>query len=142
MKRQDRYPDTNTFHFYNANPHNRFTTDCVIRAISTGTEIPYNQVVMEMAEMQCKTGFDPSENKLIDKYLTSKGWTRRPQPKKADNTKYTGTEYCEILKGDQTIICSLGTHHLSCIKRIDGQLKVWDTWDSTSGKVGIIWTKP
>ena len=142
MKRQDKYPDTNTFHFYNANPHNRFTTDCVIRAISTATEIPYNQVVMEMAEMQCKTGFDPSENKLIDKYLTSKGWTRRPQPKKADNTKYTGTEYCEILKGDQTIICSLGTHHLSCIKRIDGQLKVWDTWNSTSGKVGIIWTKP
>ena len=75
MKRQDKYPDTNTFHFYNANPHNRFTTDCVIRAISTATEIPYNQVVMEMAEMQCKTGFDPSENKLIDKYLTSKGWT-------------------------------------------------------------------
>lgn len=142
MKRQDKYPDTNTFHFYNANPHNRFTTDCVIRAISTATEIPYNQVVMEMAEMQCKTGFDPSENKLIDKYLKSKGWTRRPQPKKADNTKYTGTEYCEILKGDQTIICSLGTHHLSCIKRIDGQLKVWDTWNSTSGKVGIIWTKP
>ena len=142
MKRQDKYPDTNTFHFYNANPHNRFTTDCVIRAISTATEIPYNQVVMEMAEMQCKTGFDPSENKLIEKYLTSKGRTRRPQPKKADNTKYTGTEYCEILKGDQTIICSLGTHHLSCIKRIDGQLKVWDTWNSTSGKVGIIWTKP
>ena len=142
MQRQDKYPDTNTFHFYNANPHNRFTTDCVIRAISTATEIPYNQVVMEMAEMQCKTGFDPSENKLIDKYLKSKGWTRRPQPKKADNTKYTGTEYCEILKGDQTIICSLGTHHMACIKRIDGQLKVWDTWNSTSGKVGIIWSKP
>lgn len=145
MKRQDKYPDSDVFHFYNANPHNRITTDCVIRAISTATEIPYNQVVMEMAELQCKTGFDPSENKAIDKYLTSKGWTRMPQPKKEDNTKYTGAEFCrwinDIDHQNLAIVCSLGTHHMACIKRIEEKFKVWDTWNSTRGKVGIIWVK-
>lgn len=56
MKRQEKYPETSTFHYYNANPKNRITTDCVIRAITTALEQDYNKTVMEMAEMQCKTG--------------------------------------------------------------------------------------
>lgn len=27
MKRSEKYPETNTFHYYNANPKNRFTTE-------------------------------------------------------------------------------------------------------------------
>ena len=70
MKRQEKYPDTSTFHYYNANPHNRITGDCWARAICNALEIPYNQVVMEMAEFQCKTGY--SAEQLIDRYLKSK----------------------------------------------------------------------
>lgn len=135
MKRQDKYPDTATFHYYNANPHNRITTDCVIRAISTATEIPYNQVVMEMAELQCKTGFDPSENTLINKYLESKGWFKMKQPRKSDNTKYTGREWCKMFKG--TCIANIGGHHIVAI--ING--RVYDTWNSTDGCIGNYWMK-
>ena len=87
MKREQKYPDTESFVFHNQNPHNRFTTDCVIRAISAATEIPYNQVVMEMAELQCKTGFDMSGNICINRYLKSKGWIKHSQPRKPDGTK-------------------------------------------------------
>ena len=147
MKRSEKYPDTDVFHFHNQNPKNKFTTDCVIRAISTAAEIPYNMVVMEMAAMQCKTGFDMSENKLIDRYLKSKGWTLMKQPRKCDNTKYTGKEFCkELMRYDSEIagdfdinrvIANIGGHHIVAI--MSGQ--VWDTWNSTRGCIGKFWVK-
>jgi len=101
MRRQEKYPDTTTFHFYNANPHNRITTDCVIRAISTASGVAYNDVVMDLAKIQCKTGFDPSEASTFGKYLESLGFEKRRQPRKSDGTKYTGKEFCELLqRGD------------------------------------------
>lgn len=142
--RQEKYKDTPHFHFYNANPKGRFTTDCVIRAISTATEIPYEQVVMELAEQQCRTGYDPSENKAVELYLTSKGWERHKQLRKpADNKKYTGWEFCSalktvsVLKPYKRIVANIGGNHTVAI--IDG--KVWDIWDSTGGCVGIWYTK-
>lgn len=137
MKRQDKYPDTNTFRFYNANPKNKFTCDCGIRAISTATQIPYNQVVMELAEMQCTTGYDVGDTKLINKYLQSKGWIKHTQPRKADNTKYTGKEFCERAHYYENYIANIGGHHIVAI--IDG--RVYDTWDSTDGCIGNYWTK-
>lgn len=144
MTRQERYPDTSTFHFYNANPKNKYTTDCVIRAIATATGIPYYTVVMEMAEMQCKTGFDGADVKLYGKYLESKGWKKQSQPRKQDNTKYTGEEWCNKLRAihkangsENNIIAHIGGHHVVCIK----DFKVFDTWDSTDGCIGNYWIK-
>ena len=145
MTRQQKYPDTATFHYHNANPHNRITTDCVIRAISTATEIPYNQVVMELAELQCKTGYDDGDNKLYDMYLKSKGWIKYKQPRKLDNTKFTGKEFCEALQEDydyligktKRIIAHIGGGHVVAI--VDAQ--VWDIWDSTGGCIGNYWEK-
>lgn len=132
MKRQDKYPDTSIFHYYNANPHNRITGDCWARALCTGLKIPYTQVVMEMAELQCKTGYDSSE--LIGRYLASKGWIKYPQPRKANNTKYTGKEFCQYFK-PENIIANIGGHHIVAI--LDG--KVNDIWDSTGGCIGNYW---
>ena len=138
MTRQQKYPDTSTFHFYNANPHNRFTTDCVIRAISTALEIPYNDVVREMAELQCKTGFDPSEKTAINKYLSSKGWVKQKQPRNYfDGTKLTGKEFCYRINPNLRVIANIGGHHIVAI--ING--KVWDTWNSTDGCIGNYWIK-
>lgn len=147
MNRQQKYPDTRTFHFYNANPKNRMTADCNIRAICTALEIPYNQVVMEMAEMQCKTGYDVASRQGIDKYLQGKGWIKHKQPRKWDNTKYTGKEWCLQIQEDydwvlnpdkiKNVIANIGGHHIVAI--IDG--RVWDTWDSTDGCIGNYWIK-
>lgn len=157
MTRQQKYPDTRTFHFYNANPKSRITTDCVIRAISTATGIPYNTVVMELAEIQCETGFDPSEKSTYGKYLESKGWKKYKQPKRTDGTKYTGEDFCRIqqnyagskwnydhwenddaeIRCSDKIVANIGGGHVVAI--MDGQ--VWDIWDSTGGCIGNYWTK-
>lgn len=140
MKREQKYPDTSTFHFYNANPKNRFTTDCVVRALSTGLQLPYNQVVMELAEMQCKTGYNARDVKTIDLYLKSKGWVKCKQPRKYDNTKYTGREFCNHIQQytmdyPERLIANIGGHHIVAI--VDG--RVWDTWNSTDGCIGNYW---
>ena len=142
MKRQDKYPNTATFTFYNANPKNKYTADCIIRAIATATEVPYNDVVMGLAELQCKTGMaDP-----YDKYLASLGWLKHPQPRKYDNTKYTGKEFCEFIQKHNidnpkyplnNVIAHIGGHHIVAI--IKG--KVHDIWNSTDGCIGNYWTK-
>lgn len=136
MTRQEKHPETRTFHYYNANPKNRITGDCWCRAICTALQIPYNQVVMEMAELQCKTGYDASE--LIARYLESKGWTKHKQPRKADNTKYTGKDFClKMAKKHIRYVANIGGHHVVAI--VNG--KVYDIWDSTGGCIGNYWTK-
>ena len=153
MNRERKYPDTQFYHFYNANPRNRITGDCSIRAISTATGIPYKEVVMGMAKLQCETGYDASE--LIGRYLKSQGWIKNKQPKHHDGTKFTGEEFCERIqcgirdggkKGEvdeegvklsYEIIANIGSHHIVAI--MNGQ--VWDIWNSSRDCVGNYWTK-
>lgn len=145
MKRSEKYPDTKTFHYYNANPKNRITTDCVVRAITTALNQDYNTTVMELAKMQCDTGYDDGDKKLYDKYLQSKGWIKKYQPRKWDDSKYTGNEFCYEIQesttwgvGDFTrIVANIGGHHIVAI--IDG--RVWDIWNSTDGCIGNFWVK-
>lgn len=143
MKREDKYPDTKWFHYHNANPKNRITGDCTFRAICTALEKPWETVVMEMAELSCRTGYAINDKKGIERYLKEQGWVKMPQPKKWDGTKYTGKEFCENLKRfelcgrDSRIVANIGGHHITAI--IEG--KVWDTWDSTDGCIGNYWFK-
>ena len=123
MTRREKYPDHEHFTFYNANPHNRITTDCVIRALSTALNIPYNQVVMDMAELQCKTGFDPSTPNTYTKYLEKHGSIKYPQLKHIDGTKYMVKEFVD-LHPTGTYLLNLA-HHLTTLR--DG--KIYDIWD-------------
>jgi hypothetical protein len=141
--------ETSTFHYYNANPKGRTTTDCVERALCTVLEIPYVQVVMDLAELQCKTGYDDGDAKLYDKYLQSKGWYKQRQPRKPDGKKYTGNEFCKQLQKDPwaftgkehdynaRIVANIGGGHVVAI--VGG--KVQDIWDSTVGCIGNYWVK-
>lgn len=133
--RQQKYPDTKTFTYYNANPKGRITGDCTFRAICTALGQTWEQTVMEMAELSCKTGYAINDNKGIAKYLELKGWKKMKQPRKRDNTKYTGKEFCKTFKG--TCVANIGGHHIVCIK--NG--KVHDIWDSTDGCIGNYWIK-
>lgn len=150
QRRRQKYPDTYYFHYHNANPKGRVTTDCVIRAISVVLEKPYEDVLMEMAHLQCKTGYDMSENTCIDKYMTLNGWTRVKQPRKDDNTKFTGKEFCyalthPIYRADlrfpdlevNRVLAHIGGHHIVAI--VEGQ--IWDIWNSAGGCIGQCWVK-
>lgn len=136
--RTEKYPETSTFHYYNANPKNRITGDCCFRAMCTGLNQDYNQTVMEMAELMCKTGYALNDSKGEAKYLAEKGWVKHPQPRKADGTKYTGKEFCKLLaKKNKRYIAHIGGHHIVAIVNC----KVYDIWDSTDGCIGNYWTK-
>ena len=146
MKRQDKYPETSTFHYYNANPKNRITGDCVTRALCTALDISYNECVMGQAEVQCKTGYDNATAQGIQYYLYDKGWIKCNQPRKADGTKYTGKEFCRWLNESlgligHKIVANIGGHHTVCIKEHDGLFKVHDIWGSTDGCIGNWWIK-
>lgn len=140
--------NTSYFKYYNANPKNKKTTDCVVRAICTALDQSYEQTLREMTELQIKTGYDMSDVKGFGKYLESKGWTKQKQPRKSDNTKYTGREFCQVLNSDilavgKNVIANIGAHHIVCIKEtsgLRGTFKVHDIWDSTDGCIGNYWT--
>ena len=151
-KRARKYPDTDYFHFHTANPKGKMTEDCVVRAVATALNQPYDQTLREMAEMTIQTGYMLNGNKGIDAYMKSKGWTRCKQPKKDDGTKYTGKEFCRTLmhpiyseelhmtsKGFEInrILANIGGHHIVAI--VSGQ--IWDTWNSAEGSIGIVWVK-
>lgn len=143
MKRQDKYPETRWFHYYNANPHNKLVSDCVFRAISVALGQSWETTVLDMTELGLKYGYPANDNHTIDKYLSIRGWVKCKQPRKEDNTKYTGKEWCTELQEpfgnrlyfEDKIIANIGGHHIVAI--VDG--KVWDTWDSTDGCIGNYW---
>lgn len=146
MRNQDKWVETNTFHYHNQNPKNRITEDCVARAISAALEQDYNQTIIEMVQMQVKTGYALDGPKGIDKYLQSKGFIKYKQPRKDDNTKYTGEEWCNKISKDKSflnknIVANIGGHHTVCIKPREGKYKVWDIWNSTDGCIGNYWMK-
>lgn len=132
MSRQDKYPDTKYFHFYNANPKNRITGDCAIRALCTGLDVPYNDVVMDLAKMQCETGY--AADQLIERYLKSKGHDKFKEPRTVNNKKISVAEFCEI-NGAQRVIAIAGSHHIiAIINNI-----VYDIWDSSKSTMHTYW---
>ena len=145
--RQKKYPDTDTFHWHNANPKGRLTGDCVIRALCTAMEKPYIEVLTRLYENSIETGYSIASKENFDSYLKAQGWVKHKQPKKYDNTKYRGYEFCkELLRYDSEIdsgedmhhiIADIGGHHIVAI--ISGQ--VWDTWNSTTKCIGNYWAK-
>lgn len=145
--------ETSTFHFYNANPKDKRTSDCVVRAIATATGKPWEEVLQGLTEFALKYKLMPNDDKCYGRYLESLGWRKEKQPRKDDNTKYTGSEFCELLDSEDceyilnykssinTVIAKIGGHHIVCIKLHDGEHKIYDTWDSTYGCIGNYWTK-
>lgn len=145
MTRQEKYPDTRTFHFYNANPKNKFTGDCVVRALCVAMDKSYEDVYRELLEHALKTGYSVCSTENYDRYLQSHGWFKQKQPRKLDNTKYTGKEFCEEVQNNcartgaepARAVANIGGHHVVAI--VDG--KVWDTWNSTDGCIGNYWVR-
>lgn len=136
MTREQKYPDTDTFHLHNENPKNRITGDCMFRAVARGTGIPYNEVVMALAKIHCETGYECTDKRTVDRFLKSKGWVMQKQPKKPNGQKYTGAEFCRTFRPKRAI-AMIGGHHVVAI--VDG--KVNDIWNSTGGCIGNYWTE-
>lgn len=135
-KREDMYPETSTFHYYNANPHNRITGDCVIRAVCTGLNLAYYDCMDMLVDESKQNGYSISSKDNVKKFLAKKGIFMMKQPRKADNTKYTGAEFCKkIAQKGKRYIAHIGGGHMVAI--VDK--KVNDIWNSTGGCIGNYW---
>lgn len=137
MKREEKYPDTRSFHFYNANPKGRTGGDCVVRALCTAMNQPWDVTVRELTELGIKLGYVLNDRNTYEKYLASKGWVKYKQPRKGDNTKYTGKEFTRIIDKKVNYIARIGGHHIVAI--INGRVN--DIWNSTDGCIGNYWIK-
>lgn len=105
-------------------------------------EKPYNEVYEELYQMSVKTGYMIDCNQCYEKYLKEKGWVKNKQPRKPDNTKYTGKEFCKEVQTHRhwynpQIIAHIGGHHIVAI--MFGEVN--DIWDSTDGCIGNYWEK-
>lgn len=129
--------DTKYIHFFNANPDDKLTGDCVIRAISVAVDKTWDETLDNLVELSHKVKSVPNNKDCYIKYLEQNGFIRCKQPRKNDNTRYRGYEFLDKIKKKDIIVCHMGTHHLSVIKN----KKFWDTWDCTNDCVGIYWIK-
>ena len=147
--REEKYPNTDTFFYYNANPKGRITGDCSIRARCTALDEEYNKTLTDAVQMQIETGYAMDDVKGIARHMERRGWEKHIQPRKADNTKYTGAEFCKLLDkwwDGSPVLCNIGGHHIVCIKQAkhwDGlyHYKVHDIWDSSRKCIGNWWSK-
>ena len=136
-KRQQKYPDTTTFEYDNRNPKGRITGDCEMRAISGALGKDWCEVVRGLAELACETGHSPFVAENYGLYLERHGFKKHKQPRHADGTKYTLSEFiAEHLSG--TYVVNL-PRHLTVVKAG----KCHDTWDCTQfdSRVGNFWCK-
>lgn len=143
---QERHPNTEYFINHNQNPKNRLTDDCVIRAISYALDEPWETTLTGVYQVALKYKYSVCDKRCYSRYLESRGWVKCKQPRKADNTKYTGKEWCEWLNQHreygERIIAHIGGHHIVCVAQdVDDDYKVFDTWNSTDGCIGNFYIK-
>ena len=133
--------NTEYFRYHNANPKDRRTGDCVLRAISLSTGKSWDEVLDDLVEIAHKYKIMVNDPSCYDRYLQSLGFTKMKQPRKADNTKYTGSEFCEYLKrfriGEYDVVAHIGGYHIIAI--VDH--KIVDIWNSTGKTIGNYWIR-
>jgi len=133
--------DTKVFHYHDTNPKGKKTNDCVIRAISAVTNKTWDEIFIDLSNIALKYKITMDDSKCFERYLKQLGFVKHKALRKADNTRYTGREFCEIIPNEikelsNNIIANIGSHHITAI--IKG--KIYDTWDCSDRKIGNYWT--
>lgn len=124
------------YRYYNANPFHKLVDDCFVRSICTGEGREWEEVYREMFEMAIKEGYVPGDEKLIEKYLKSKGWVKQKRPVKANGKFYTIKEFLEVSGYKEGSIINAGNCHMSYIS--DGY--VWDIFNCEDRIMNCWWT--
>ena len=80
--------NTKSFKFYNANPKDRRTGDCVIRAICTAMDKSWDDVAKGLFEYVIKDKVAMGSTECYSKYLADNGWIKQKQPKNCASVIY------------------------------------------------------
>lgn len=110
------------FQYYNPNPQNNRSGDCVVRAISKLLDQDWERTYIEL----CLQGFMqsdmPSSNAVWGQYLRTKGYKRNIVPTECTDC-YTVKRFCDEHEGTYLLAIS---GHVVCTKNDT----YFDTWDS------------
>lgn len=120
----------------NANPLRRKTSDCVVRAIATGTGKTWDEVYNALCEIGMEMKRMPSTKQVYEAYLVDAlGWTKHKRPLKYDGKRYRLWEFVGVYP--VTAVVHL-TRHVTCV--LDGDLS--DTWNCGDYCMGNYYTPP
>lgn len=139
--------DTERFAFENANPKGKRTGDCVVRALSVAMRKSWDDVLDLLVEEAHRRKHSPLSKECYSKVLEAHGFVKQKQPRKWDNTKMLGSEFCEWLENEYMpsadIVAHVGGHHIVAVRWFYGWgFKIVDTWDSSNhGCVGNWWVR-
>lgn len=119
---------------FNKNPKNKRVGDCVIRAISTVLDKPWEVTYTEI----CDEGFlmkdMPSSNAVWGEYLRKHGFYRNVIPNTCPAC-YTVRDFCMDHRRSRYVLAT-GTHVIAVING-----DYYDTWDSGSEIPIYFWKK-
>lgn len=141
---------------FNANPKEKKTTDCVIRALTVALNKPIKDVISGLTDIYLKKGYFITDKKCIEQYLKNEGYIKQKQVRypedagKLANKKFTGKEFCVYLNNittdiSETIIATIGTGHITIFvnkgTKDNKDYKIVDSWDCSNKCVGNWWTR-
>lgn len=135
INRKSKFPDTRTFTWYNHNPYGKLTGDCVVRSLALAFGVSWEHMYRELASFSIERGLMLNDKQAYELFLAEKGYQKYKQPRKYNNKKYTGIEFCEQLANNKRIIAHIGGHHIVAI--INN--KIYDTWNCGFKCIGNYW---
>lgn len=113
------------FVYYNPNPKDKHTGDCVIRAICKALDAEWLDVYLALCLLGAEIGDWGNVNSVWDRYLKERGFTREVIPNTCPQC-YTIADFCRD-HAEGTYILATGTHAVC----VDAG-RVYDTWDSSN----------
>lgn len=138
-----RCSDNEYFHYYNANPKDKITSDCVIRALCVVTGMKWDDVLDELVMICHKVKSMPNNHLVYERFLKAHGFSKQKQPRKDSGGKVRGWEFCESLHGLTSckIFTTIGTRHVVAIAKCGSEYKIYDHWNVQNDIVGTYWLK-
>lgn len=109
--------------YYNPNPKNKKTTDCVIRMLCNVYDIPWTEAFLRLSGIVLSEYEMPSSNYIWEKYLLGNGYKKALLPSQCPDCM-TVSNFADMYNEGTYIVCT--GNHVVAVK--DGDY--YDAWDS------------
>lgn len=132
-------PENNRyFTYHNANPKDKVTGDCVVRALAYANDMTWDEVFFELCSIGINKKLMPNNEKVYEQFLKDRGWRKQKQPVNDDGTKYRAFNFCNVIARPENRYIISMRRHLTVI----ANRKVVDIWDCSKEVIGVYWTRP
>lgn len=121
----------------NVNPKGWKTGDCVIRALTTASELDWLEVYDTLCEIGRKKCRMPNDKIVYEKFLQDQGFINCKMPRHADNSRYTVKELIDEIGEGNILVINIANHVTVAVND-----KLIDLWNCGSKSVGNYFKKP